>query len=154
MARNYDITDYLPPAGGCLLTDKNFARRMQDTLNHGYRNFRETISLKWGRHFRISKDFKVILGRDEKENEAIRSYAHPDDYIFEIENKKGPTLILKGYNPPPEILEIAAGLVQKFSPYKDANEFEVEYWTAKDLNNVQRVVAKKLDERFIEQIRI
>ncbi|HBO97900.1 MAG TPA: hypothetical protein DD648_07830, partial [Candidatus Omnitrophica bacterium] len=79
LAAGLRITAYNQPAGGCLLTDENFAARMNDTLEHGYRNFRETIALKWGRHFRLSHEFKVILGRDEKENEALIRHAHPDD---------------------------------------------------------------------------
>ena len=154
LAQEFNITDYLAPAGGCLLTDKNFARRMKDTLDHGYRNFRETISLKWGKHFRISKDFKAILGRDESENEAILTYAHQDDFIFEVENKKGPTLILKGYNPSPEVLDIAAGLVSRFSSNKDISQFAVEYWPARDQNNIQKIYPKKLEEAYIEGIKI
>ncbi len=154
LAQKYRITDFLPPAGGCLLTDKNFARRMKDTLDHGYRNFRETIGLKWGRHFRISQDFKVVVGRDEAENESLRDYAHRDDFIFEFEHKKGPTLILKGYNPPVEILEIAAGLVQRFSPFKDLPDIEVDYWPVQDKGSIKKVKARILEEEFIEKIKI
>ncbi len=154
LARRYQIKDFLPPAGGCLLTDKNFARRMKDTLDHGYRTFRETISLKWGRHFRYSKDFKLVLGRDEPENESLRSFAHSDDLIFEVENKKGPTLVLKGYDPGPEVLTIAAGLVQRFSSFKDSPEIEVEYWLVKDRTNIRKVRAKKLSDEEIERMKV
>src|SRR3989338_8945580 len=93
LADQHAIKDFSPVGGGCLLTDANFARRMEDTLTYGYRNFRETVALKWGRHFRITKDYKFILGRDSDENAALGSYAHPDDTIMELPDKLGPTLI-------------------------------------------------------------
>src|SRR5262245_18019363 len=95
LAEQLDIT-YNQPAGGCLLTDKLFANRMKDTLEHGYRNFRETIALKWGRHFRWSQDIKIILGRDKDENENLIRFAHPDDTIMQLTNNLGPTAIVKG----------------------------------------------------------
>lgn len=154
LAQEHEITDYLPPAGGCLLTDDNFARRMQDTLDHGYRNFRETIGLKWGRHFRISNEFKAIVGRDESENESLRQFAHCDDYIFELEDENGPTVILKGYNPDEEALTIAAGLVQRFSKKHFSPPLEVIYWQVSQENATHRVQAKLLDDNQLEKMRI
>ena len=154
MAGGLNITAYNQPAGGCFLTDKNFAARMKDTLKHGYRNFRETIALKWGRHFRLSSEFKVILGRDEEENEALIRHAHPDDHVIQMSDNRGPTLILKGYNPTPEILATAAGLIQKFSRLKDQPSVEMTCWQCRDKNDVCRVVARAIDEPEIERIRI
>lgn len=154
MAGGLNITAYNQPAGGCLLTDKNFAARMKDTLKHGYRNFRETIALKWGRHFRLSPEFKVILGRDEAENEALIRHAHRDDHIMQLPDDRGPTLILKGYNPSEEILATAAGLVQKFSRLKDQFPVTIKYWSCGNKNEVRHVVARVIDEPDIERIRV
>jgi tRNA U34 2-thiouridine synthase MnmA/TrmU len=154
LAEHYDIRDYLPAAGGCLLTDKNFARRMQDTFTYGYRSFRETISLKWGRHFRISKDFKAIVGRDEEENESLKHCAHTDDLIFEFEDRQGPTLILKGESPPQEILEIAGGLVQRFSKKNVLPQAEVLYWPKSEESLITRITARPLSEDEILRMRI
>ena len=155
LAENFDITDYPNPAGGCLLTDKNFARRMKDTFEHGYRNFRETVALKWGRHYRINDQFKIILGRDEEENSALKSYAHADDHIMEIVDQVGPTLILKGYHPTPEIFAIAAGLVKKYSRHKDSPDpINVNYWAVKDKNTIYTTQSQVLTESFIEGMNI
>lgn len=155
LAENFAITDYPNPAGGCLLTDKNFARKMKDTFKHGYRNFRETVALKWGRHFRINEQFKIILGRNEEENAALKAYAHPDDHIMEISDKVGPTLILKGYQPTPEIFAIAAGLIKKYSRHKDSpDQISAEYWPVKDKNTIRSVQSRSLTENYIEQISI
>ena len=154
LAAQHQITDFLPPAGGCLLTDKNFARRMKDTLDHGYRTFRETIGLQWGRHFRYSNEFKIVLGRDEEENESLRSYAHIDDFILELPDKKGPTLILKGNNPDDELLGLCAGMVQQFSSYKDLPEKEVDCWKAGEPGEIRRIKALKIPDEQIEKMKI
>ena len=154
LAAELNITAYNQPAGGCLLTDKNFAARMKDTLNHGYRNFRETIALKWGRHFRLSPEFKIILGRDEEENEALIRHAHPDDHVMQLPDDRGPTLILKGHDPSSEVLATAAGLIRKFSRFKDGPAVEMKYWQGRDKNDVRRVVARVIDELEIERMRL
>src|SRR3989338_2659457 len=155
LAESFEIHDYPNPAGGCLLTDKNFARRMKDTLKHGYRNFRETVALKWGRHFRIDENFKVTLGRDAEENSALKSYAHPDDHIMEIPDKIGPTLVLKGCNPSEEILATCAGLIQHFSKHKNImTPISVEYWLVKDKNNLRSIQARILSDAAVQKVSI
>ncbi|OGX38427.1 MAG: hypothetical protein A3C36_02040 [Omnitrophica WOR_2 bacterium RIFCSPHIGHO2_02_FULL_52_10] len=154
LAENYQITEYNQPAGGCLLTSHDFAKRMRDTLDHGYRNFRETIALKWGRHFRITKEFKAIAGRDEAENSALQHYAHPNDIILEFPDKLGPTVVLKGDHPTREILATAAGLIQHFSKFKDQPPRTVHYWPVSDRNRIQSIDAAKLDPAYVQQIYI
>ena len=145
LAEEFGIEDYLPPAGGCLLTDKNFARRMEDTLKHGYRNFRETIALKWGRHFRLNENFKVFLGRDESENHSLKTYAHSDDWIMELPDKKGPTAVLKGYDPDESIFSTAAGLIRHYSRHRDnAAPVEVEYWPAREKKSIRTIRSARL----------
>lgn len=154
LAGDFGITDYPNPAGGCLLTDHHFARRMKDTLDHGYRNFRETVALQWGRHFRLDKDFKIILGRTKDENEALKAYAHQDDLVMEIVDKKGPTLILKGPFPDGKVLAVAAGLIQRYSPRRDEGPITAEYWPAREKKPVQQIQARVLSEKYIESIKI
>ncbi len=154
LAKQLHLTTYNQPAGGCLLTDDHFARRMQDTLDHGYRNFRETIALKWGRHFRLTPEFKAVLGRDAEENESLVSHAHRDDYIMQLRDHPGGILILKGHNPSSEILATAGGLIQKFSRYKEQPPHEVNYWPCHDKNDIRCILARPLDDAEIERVRL
>lgn len=154
LARQLEISGYNQPGGGCLLTDQNFSRRMQDTLDHGYRNFRETVALQWGRHFRLSDDFKCIVGRDEDENESLIRFAHPDDHLMQLSDGLGPTLILKGSNPTRDVLAAAAGLIQRFSRYRGAPAQKIKFWAFRDKGNVKKIEAKILDESVIARMRI
>jgi len=145
---------YNQPAGGCALTDKNFAARMKDTLDHGYRTFRETIALKWGRHYRINKSFKLIVGRDREENEGLIRYAHPDDIIMQLTNNLGPTLILKGKDPSEELLAQAAGIIQHYSRYRDSEQMEAFCWLKSDKNTKRTVKSRRVSESELEKVRV
>ena len=134
-----------------MLTDKLFAVRMKDTLEHGYRNFRETIALKWGRHFRWDTHIKVILGRDKDENDNLMRFAHPDDTIMQLTNNLGPTAIVKG-NPSLSILAQVAGLIQRFSRYKDEKSIEVKYWVKKNKELASIIHSTPIDEELLAKV--
>ena len=72
LAAEKGITDYPCPAGGCLLTDKSFGRRLRDLLEHEPdAGVAEMRLLKYGRHLRLPDGSKIIVGRDQSENETL-----------------------------------------------------------------------------------
>ncbi len=154
LAAEWGIGDYPSPAGGCLLTDPHFARRMRDVLDHGYRNFRETIALQWGRHFRIGPRYKAILGRNAEENEILPAYAHPEDHILHLKDGRGPTAILKGEDPPPEVLAVTAWLVQRYSRYRGDPEQTLVCRRAGDPSGSFEVRARRIGEEDVARMKI
>ncbi|MDA3792261.1 MAG: hypothetical protein PF545_01190, partial [Elusimicrobia bacterium] len=64
--------EYLPAAGGCRLTNKEYASKIRDLKEHNILNINNVVLANKGRHFRISPEFKLIVGRDEKENNILR----------------------------------------------------------------------------------
>jgi len=98
LARSMGIKEFLQPAGGCLLTEPEFARRIKDLkLHNGLNNLKEVELLKVGRHFRLSEKVKLIVGRDEKENSLLEKLAEREDYLFYPDpDLPGPTAIAKG----------------------------------------------------------
>ena len=59
LAGNFDMKDYPCPSGGCLLTDKEFSKKICDLIKHiGDLKLRDVNLLKIGRHFRLSKNFR------------------------------------------------------------------------------------------------
>ncbi|PIF02867.1 MAG: tRNA 4-thiouridine(8) synthase ThiI [Desulfococcus sp.] len=72
LAREFGITDYPNPAGGCLLTDPNFSRRLRDLLEHISDPAEADLELlRFGRHFRLDEHTRVIIGKDQEDNEQI-----------------------------------------------------------------------------------
>ncbi|MGW8272461.1 MAG: 7-cyano-7-deazaguanine synthase, partial [Thermodesulfovibrionales bacterium] len=79
LAAELGLSDYPPPAGGCLLTDPIYSARLRDLLIHAPSpEIREISLLRLGRHFRAPDGVKIIVGRDERENERIESLAGAD----------------------------------------------------------------------------
>lgn len=95
LARNYNLIDYPTPASGCLLTDEKYSIRLADLIEYDMYS-REFIKfLKCGRHFRISPNAKLVLGRNENENTEIEYLSTNSDYILLTpEDIPGPTGIL------------------------------------------------------------
>jgi tRNA-uridine 2-sulfurtransferase len=97
LAAHYGITEYPAPAGGCLLTDPGFSARLKELLRHTEQVSRRDLELlKWGRHFRLPGGKKAIVGRTQKENEAIAALTAPGDLICRVQNVPGPTVIMAG----------------------------------------------------------
>jgi len=155
LAKQWGITAFSPPGGGCLLTEVPFGRKMKDFLQFGFRDYRETAILRWGRYFRVSPDFVAVLGRDEHENDQLMKSAHPDDLMMTLsEDRPGPLLILKGVSPSPDILSLAAGLVQYYSKYKEAALQPVDYARLDRPADWSSVMPVRLEERQIRQWRM
>ena len=97
LARSYGISNYSAPAGGCLLTDPLFSKRLRDlfTYNKDFR-IRDIELLKYGRQFRINETSKVIVGRNRYENEAIKKLADGEDIIITMSEFPGPTTLIPG----------------------------------------------------------
>ena len=98
LARKWGIEHYPSPAGGCKLTEPGFSKRLKDLLNKGKYNSNDLELLKTGRHFNIHKYVKLMVGRNEKENKILLSFARPEDYLFSSPTHKGPVALLRFYN--------------------------------------------------------
>ena len=120
LAKEFGISTFSCPAGGCLLTEKNFAARLKDHFAH-YDQFTMTdaLILKNGRHFR-NGEIKVVVGRNEKENEIIGSLAGENDCIFMPIAVNGPTTLLYG-GINDEAMRFAASLTASYSSTEDQN---------------------------------
>jgi tRNA U34 2-thiouridine synthase MnmA/TrmU len=115
LAARFGIRDYPSPAGGCLLTDVIFSRRLKDLLSSREPvHVREIELLKLGRHFRASPRTKLVVGRNQTENEAIQSMALREDLLSQTESVPGPTVIAVG-EISPEIEELALALTVAYS---------------------------------------
>jgi tRNA U34 2-thiouridine synthase MnmA/TrmU len=93
-ARGIDL--YSCPAGGCLLTDPVIARRLKDLFNHdGDCTMIDAKLITFGRHFRLHEKLKVIVGRNEGENDRLMRTASHYPYM-ELTGRPGPLLLMRG----------------------------------------------------------
>jgi len=96
LAQQFGVTDYPTPAGGCLLTDKNFSMRLKDLFNHQETSTIEDLNLlKCGRHLRLDRETKMVIGRDKMDNEEILSYYRPEkDVLIKMKDIPGPVALI------------------------------------------------------------
>lgn len=125
LAREFGLTEYPAPAGGCLLTEPIYSYKLMDLLEHNSDpGYKEINFLRLGRHFRFSADCKIVVGRNKEENDAIDSLLDPGDCTLKVEGFGSPTTIILG-NATDEAIGIAASLCARYSDAKRLPEVEV-----------------------------
>ncbi|MFH1490416.1 MAG: tRNA 4-thiouridine(8) synthase ThiI [Pseudomonadota bacterium] len=137
LAEKFNIKEYPSPAGGCLLTDQVFSRRLKDLLSSRPDvEVREIELLKLGRHFRLAPQLKLIVGRNQEENEVIRSLAGDKDRLLSTVNVPGPTTLLMG-DPSPEMERFAASITVSYSDAKDQGPTEIRLSEGKNERDIK-----------------
>ncbi len=97
MAVHYGITSYPAPAGGCLLTDPIYTKRLRDLFDrHPDHSVRDIELLKVGRHFRFNETTKAVVGRNAMDNDTIERLAVPGDALIRIAQVPGPAVLVPG----------------------------------------------------------
>jgi len=151
LADHYGIRDYPCPAGGCLLTDPGFAKRMKDLLLH-FPDFslNDVHLLKMGRHFRLSPRLKLVVGRNEEENQKIQTFSKEGDILLRLFRVPGPLSLLRGEAGEEEI-EKAAAITARYSKAKDLKKVEVVCKKAKE-DGDRFLSVSPLSEKEIEAL--
>jgi len=116
LAESFGVSDYPAPAGGCLLTDKGYARRLQDLFDHQADFTREDLELlKYGRHLRANEAVKLVVGRNKSDNENIVSCYRPEsDVLTQMAVHPGPVGLIP-HGAPEEIVHWAASVCAGYS---------------------------------------
>lgn len=97
LAAKYGMRNYPTPAGGCLLTDPGFSARLRDLLAHDAEcDLNDCLLLKCGRHFRLGPDTRMVVGRNQAENELIIEAVREGDLLLEVATHPGPLALLRG----------------------------------------------------------
>ncbi|MGR3218877.1 MAG: hypothetical protein ACUZ8H_03545 [Candidatus Anammoxibacter sp.] len=140
LADIFEIKDYRCPAGGCLLTDSEFAHRMRDLLKYSDASVNDVNLLKVGRHFRVDPNTKIVVGRREEDNPRVEAQAQEGDFLFLMEEVRGPSALLRGDTNDANI-ELAASLTARYSKEQD-----------KDLATVKIIPKGKEDDAKIVKV--
>ena len=127
LAEKYGFKDYAQPAGGCcFLTNEHYAHKLSDLWRtRGTKNyeFDDIMLLKVGRHLRPRPNFKLIVGRDEGENNFLQGYRGRYWHLYATSHT-GPLVLLDG-DAGEEDLELAARLTARFGQGRDTDLVKV-----------------------------
>jgi tRNA U34 2-thiouridine synthase MnmA/TrmU len=151
LAEKLGIKNYAWPAGGCLLTNPSFCTRVSDLLWHNECTPDNLELLKIGRHFRLNKNFKLIVGRNEKENNDILKFAADKDTVFEPLTLAGPTALGKGVLDQ-ELKTAASRIIAKYTA-KNNEPVEVAVRLF-PLEEKEIISVFPIDENKLKQLRI
>jgi len=129
LAKKFGIEDYPSPAGGCLLTDPQFAVRLRDILEHEGLTMDAIELLKVGRHFRLSDNTKAVVGRNRDDNSRIMELVKADDIILKLKDIPGPFTVLKG-SPGDKEVETAGSITARYSKVRGESSVRITRFTA------------------------
>jgi tRNA-uridine 2-sulfurtransferase len=158
LARELGIVEWPQPAGGCCyLTDESFSRKFFDILDARElageeRRIRkeDIVLLSTGRHFRLSKAAKLVVGRSEGENAILESYGEGRARLM-ARDLTGPVALVEGTTTWEE-RQLAARIVARYGKGRTLPRVEVE-WSEDGVVEVLGVEPEP-DETRIESMRI
>jgi tRNA-uridine 2-sulfurtransferase len=127
LAERYGIRGFSTPAGGCLLTDKNFSAKLRDLFDD-----QQTVQpndirlLTVGRHYRIDSGVKIIVGRDNPENQVLISLSRFGYHLFTPQGFPGPVALLSG-NPTQILKQTVGRLIITYSKHIPGRNYHIRY---------------------------
>ena len=128
LAKEFGFEDFATPGGGCLLTIESFAVKIKDYLKFDKEMRDVDVTwLKLGRHLRLPDGAKMIIGRDESDNNAL--LAHPNDKFDQVKFKESDDIVgavsFISKNASKADKELAARLALAYTKANKENKFEV-----------------------------
>ena len=148
LAAQYGLKEYPSPAGGCLLTEKGFCRKLDDLRQHeGLDSERLVRLLLCGRHFRLPGGAKCVAGRDSRDNAALKQARAEEDVLLHTVNVPGPTALIQGGASAADIA-LAAGICAAYGDHGDRTDITVKV-VRKD-GASENSVAPLAKEQFLE----
>lgn len=138
LAEKFGLEEYPTPSGGCLLTDPQFGKRVEELLEkRPEASINDIKLLKHGRYFwedvkgegkSIDLRNLIIVGRNQEDNENILNLAQDNDILVELKNYPGPTTLIRGEYPE-RALKRGAELTKYYSTKtRDLQRVEIKYW--------------------------
>ncbi len=152
LAEKLKLEKFSTPAGGCLLTDPGFARRMKDLLVYGAMTLNDVQLLKLGRHFRLAHSYKLIVSRNHEENIKLLTLAQDEDTLFALRDFPGPISLGRG-DWEDDYITQSASLTLRYSRSRDKNLVDVDYWQAQ-ASEKKTITVSAINNENIENWRI
>jgi tRNA U34 2-thiouridine synthase MnmA/TrmU len=127
LAERYGISGYSTPAGGCLLTDRNFSEKLRDLFeDKQHVNPNDIRILTVGRHYRMEAGTKIVVGRDNRENQVLMSLAPHGYHLFTPHDFPGPVALLNG-TPNQDLKQTIGRLIITYSKQVPGRSYRIQY---------------------------
>lgn len=127
LAEKWGIKEYPSPAGGCKLTEPNYAIRLKNELDRNENiSPKEIALLRYGRHFISPEGKTIIVSRTGEEGEAIKKLLNKEDTVFIPSSHMGAMGVIHG-DASEEDKKLACRLVSRYSKGKDEEQVTVKF---------------------------
>lgn len=129
LAKEYGFHEYSQPAGGCcFLTNEHYSSKLRDLWqSRGEKSYTldDILLLKVGRHLRPKPHFKMIIGRDEGENNYMEGYCK--DFVhLRLKEHNGPIALIEGGDLLAEDVYLAARIIARYANIETQEEIPVQ----------------------------
>jgi tRNA-specific 2-thiouridylase len=129
LAERFGFTDWAQPAGGCcFLTDPNYSHKLADLWQaRGSKEYEldDIMLLKVGRHLRPRPHFKLIVAREDGENNFLTGYRRQFAHLEPLSHG-GPLTLVDGTLGDDDVA-LAARIVGRYSQGREAPTVTVRY---------------------------
>jgi tRNA-specific 2-thiouridylase len=154
LAEQLGITEYAQPSGGCCtLIHRVYSRRLRDFLDHEGEEALTTKQVQLlavGRHLRLNSECKVVVGRQERENDYLESCDVPG-VLLTTPNHPGPVTLVPG-EPSQKEIEQAARITAGYSDGKSEPAIHVE--VRRDGSSVEMMTVTPMAQREAQAMMI
>lgn len=158
LAKKWGIVEYPTPAGGCMLTEPQFAAKLRDLYTYE----KDSITpwdielIKLGRHMRLSENVKLISSRNKEEYDELMSKLKDHYILINTANHSGSTVILVpkiGYEVNTSEILRASAIAARYSKGKDEESVAVKYKKVSDseyrIINIQPIKDEEIKELML-----
>lgn len=148
LALKWGILEYPSPAGGCKLTEPNYSVRLKDLLRFKKNASKKDLELlKIGRHFRVSKDAKIISTRTLQEGDLLEKFLTEEDLMFLARDHNGSTVAMIG-KATNEDVEFAARITGRYCKGRHEKTVSIIYGINEQNLNKSIEVAPSTEEEI------
>jgi len=144
LVEKYKLNHFEMPGGGCLLTEAFTAIKIKDFIKYDKFDTKDMEVIKYGRHFRISPTCKLVVGRNQEDNEKIKTIKNNKFYTISMPpNIPGP-ISLVSKSATEEDIKTCAKIILTYAKTKKEQEYELVFGNKKI---VQKPLASKEEVR-------
>jgi len=132
LAEKWGIKEYPSPAGGCMLTEPQFANRLRDLFSYDKEGTgpEDIALLRIGRHLRLSPAAKLVCTRNAQEYEALKGLVKGEHLVFDTADCPGATAVMvvtRGEEASPGEIAFAAAVAARYSKHRERDSVRIKY---------------------------
>ncbi len=134
LAKELGIKEFEAPAGGCLLTDPVFGKRLKKAIeNFPKLEERDVELLKYGRVYwlklkKSENSILVVIGRNKEDNENLEKLLVKKDFLLKPKEVMGPNVLIRDFeiNLKFEVDSVVADILEEKPMGLDGKIFDSE----------------------------